>query len=116
RIIAEGPGFLIVDKPALLDSQNSRKDRTSLVDWLKSRYGYSGLVHRLDFGTSGCVACAKNPDSARDMTEELLAGRLERIYVALVFTGGRQSLPDTGVMDSPLDGKDARTRFRVLER
>src|SRR5262249_18741385 len=73
-VVAETDHWLIVDKPALLDSQNSRSDRASVVDWLNEKYGFSGLVHRLDFGTSGLMICAKNAQTAKALTDSLQKG------------------------------------------
>lgn len=102
-----------MDKPALLDSQNSKQGRSSVVEWLASAVGFAGLVHRLDFGTSGLMVCAKNRQSAASLTADLQCGSIKRIYEAVVLG---QNLPDEGNFNSQIDGSTALTRFRVIER
>lgn len=111
-IVAETDHFAIVDKPALLDSQNSKEGRGSVVEWLEKRYGYSGLVHRLDFGTSGLMVCAKSPDAARALTADLQKGLIKRTYLAVTFG---KILPAEGVLDAPLEEQTALTRYKTLE-
>ncbi|MEW6055726.1 MAG: RNA pseudouridine synthase [Bdellovibrionota bacterium] len=112
-IVAETDHYVVVDKPALFDSQNSKSGRDSVVDWLNGRYGYSGLVHRLDFGTSGLLVCAKTPESANKLTKQMTDGLINRTYLCVTF--GR--LPaDQGEFTDLIDGKPAATRFKVLER
>lgn len=112
-MVAETDHYAIVDKPALLDSQNSRADRPSVVQWLEAKYGFSGLVHRLDFGTSGLLVCAKTATAAKNLTRLLQEGKIKRVYLAVVMG---KILPAQGSWDEPLDGQSARTHFRVLER
>lgn len=102
-----------MDKPALLDSQNSRSDRGSVVEWLNKKYGYSGLVHRLDFGTSGLMVCAKNSEAAARLTSEMQSGAIKRTYQAIILGN---NLPDQGKFESALDGQSAVTSFKTLER
>lgn len=106
-----------MDKPADLDSQNSRKDRASVVGWLEERFGFAGLVHRLDFGTSGLMVCAKTPAAAKRLTEAMQLGEISRNYLAVAFG---KILPNEGTFDEPLEGEngvqEARTHYRVLER
>jgi 23S rRNA-/tRNA-specific pseudouridylate synthase len=111
--VAETDHYVVIDKPPLIDSQDSRPGRPSVVDWLRERHGFAGLVHRLDFGTSGLMVCAKSASAARELTEALQGGRIGRTYWAVVMG---QNLPDQGVLDSALDEQQAATRYRVLER
>ena len=107
--------MVVLDKPALLDSQNSKPGRASIVDWLVEKYGFAGLVHRLDFGTSGLMVAAKNPQAAQKLTDLLQAGKIDRGYLAMVLG---QVLPKakTGTYDSPIEDKEAKTHFKILER
>lgn len=112
KILWEGEGIVVIDKPAGLDCQASRADRPSLAHWLGERYGFQGLVHRLDFNTSGVMVCATGPASARRLTELLRGGGLSRIYRALVKGRVTQS---EGRLDFPIEGAEASTRYKVLE-
>lgn len=112
-MVAETDHYAIVDKPALLDSQNSRADRPSVVTWLFKQYGFKGLVHRLDFGTSGLMVCAKNAAAAKMLTRQLQDGKIKRVYIAVAMG---KIIPDQGAWTEPLDEQQACSRYRVLER
>jgi 23S rRNA-/tRNA-specific pseudouridylate synthase len=111
--VSETDHYVVVDKPALLDSQNSKSGRDSVVDWLSEKYGFAGLVHRLDFGTSGLMVCAKNAESARTLTAALQRGDIKRSYLAIVM--GKIDR-DHGEITTPIDELDAHTKFTVRER
>lgn len=110
--MAENDHFAIVDKPALLDSQNSKQGRGSVVELLEKKFGYAGLVHRLDFGTSGLMVCAKTATAARELTAELQAGRIKRTYLAVALG---KILPNEGTLSTPIEGQEAVTHYKVLE-
>jgi tRNA pseudouridine65 synthase len=55
-------------------------------------------VHRLDRGTSGCLAFALDPETARRLQAAFEAGAVEKRYLALV----RGIPPAEGVIDHPL--------------
>lgn len=117
-IIFENKDFVIINKPAGIDSQNSKESRESVVGWLKSKYNFKGLVHRLDLNTSGVMVCAKNSTAAKKLTETLEQGKWTRTYRAICL--GIIS-DNQGVINSDLveeDGKvvSAVTKFKVLER
>lgn len=86
-----------------------------------------GIVHRIDKDTSGLLMIAKNDKSHQALAEELKNKKSLRQYWALVHG----NLPnDRGVIEAPIGrsekdrkkqavtakGKDAVTRFQVLER
>ncbi|MGT2799264.1 RluA family pseudouridine synthase [Streptococcus marmotae] len=86
-----------------------------------------GIVHRIDKDTSGLLMIAKNDESHQKLAEELKAKKSLRKYVAIVHG----NLPnDRGVIEAPIGrsdkdrkkqavtakGKEALTRFQVLER
>ena len=83
-------------------------------------------VHRLDRGTSGLLAVAKHPHAQEVLKNQLHTACVRRVYLA-VCEGA--PAPAAGVVDAPLgprpgslveqmvcpDGKEARTRYEVLE-
>ncbi|MER0123436.1 RluA family pseudouridine synthase [Streptococcus sp. ZJ93] len=86
-----------------------------------------GIVHRIDKDTSGLLMIAKNDEAHQKLAEELKAKKSLRKYVAIVHG----NLPnDRGVIEAPIGrsdkdrkkqavtakGKEAITRFQVLER
>lgn len=113
QIVHENPDWLVIDKPAGLDSQNSKESRGSVVDWMREKFGYAGLVHRLDLNTSGLLVCAKNEKAAKQLTDAMQAGKIDRGYMAIVF--GRLENSSGQIMHT-LDGKPSVTHYTVVER
>jgi 23S rRNA pseudouridine1911/1915/1917 synthase len=87
-----------------------------------------GIVHRLDKGTSGLMVVAKSDEAHRQLSEQFKNRRVSKHYTALVHGNLRQ---DEGTVDAPVGrhpverkkmstksrrGKDALTRWKVLER
>lgn len=88
-----------------------------------------GIVHRLDKDTTGLLVVAKNEGAMESLTEQMREHKAVRIYWALVH--GNEQLPDAGRIEAPIgrhprdrkkmavntkNGREAVTRFRVLER
>lgn len=86
-----------------------------------------GIVHRIDKDTSGLLMIAKNDISHKALAEELKDKKSLRKYLAIVHG----NLPnDRGMIEAPIgrsekdrkkqavtaNGKEAVTRFQVLER
>lgn len=118
KIIYETPSYVVIDKPTLLDVQSSRANRPSVAGWLKNKFKFSGLVHRLDFGTSGLMVCAKNSKAAAHLTQLLQQGKIKRHYLALVLGRGlaASGLSDKGLFQDPINNQTAVTYFQVKER
>lgn len=86
-----------------------------------------GVVHRLDKGTSGLLMVARTGAAHHSLTRQLAARSVTRRYLTLVWG---QVVAEEGVVDAPLgrsprdatrqavvvDGRPARTRYKVLER
>lgn len=84
-------------------------------------------VHRLDQETSGVLVIAKNPYSHQHISEQMLAGTIDKRYTALLH--GIPS-PESGDVDGPIDrdpqephrrivtpdGYPSLTRYRVTEK
>ena len=85
-----------------------------------------GIVHRLDKDTSGLMVVAKTHQAHQDISDQIKARQVDKGYLALAV--GKVE-PDVGVIDEPIgrdphhrkrmavvvDGRGARTRYRVLE-
>ncbi len=85
-----------------------------------------GIVHRLDKDTSGLMVVAKTHQAHQDISDQIKARQVDKGYLALAV--GRVE-PEVGVIDEPIgrdphhrkrmavvaDGREARTRYRVLE-
>jgi 23S rRNA pseudouridine1911/1915/1917 synthase len=86
-----------------------------------------GVVHRLDKGTSGLLLVARTPEAHSALVAALSAREVHRRYRTLVW--GHVEAP-RGLIDAPIGrsareptrmavderGREARTRYEVLER
>lgn len=107
----------------------------TLVNALLFKYGKlageefrPGIVHRLDKDTSGLMLVAKNEDALEKLSTMISEKQVERKYYAIV----EGVIPhETGTVDAPIgrdpnnrqkmavtdiNGKEAITHFKVLER
>lgn len=136
-LVHEDEAILVVDKPAgLLTIATAReRERTAyrlLMDYvagqLRSGRDRIFIVHRLDRETSGLLVFAKSPVAKRKLQAQFAARAPERVYVAVVEGRVRDA---EGTLRARLDpagrprvrvtrdgprGKEAITRYRVLER
>jgi len=141
-VVYEDAELVVVDKPAGLVVHHGAGHRGgTLVDGLLARFpdlgglaqagggdpGRPGIVHRLDKGTSGLLVVARTPTAYHELSKQFRAHRAGREYLALV-AGTVES--DEGTVDAPIGrstrqrtkmavtarGRQARTRYRVVER
>ena len=94
-VLAEGEGWIIVDKPAgvAVHPLRSDEDRT-VLNAVVARYPQiigvgegglrSGVVHRLDVETSGALLFATTPSMWRRLREEFASHRARKLYRAIV--------------------------------
>jgi 23S rRNA pseudouridine1911/1915/1917 synthase len=137
-IVHEDDHLLVIDKPAGLVVHPGAGQRTgTLVHGLLARYpevigigpdpSRPGVVHRLDKGTSGLLLVARTQPAYEALVAALAARDVHRRYRTLVW--GHVAAA-TGLIDAPIGrspreptrmavavrGKDARTRYEVLDR
>jgi 23S rRNA pseudouridine1911/1915/1917 synthase len=122
-VVYEDVDLLVVNKPVGLVVHPGAGHRTgTLVHALLAHCGPGlsgiggarrpGIVHRLDRGTSGLLAVAKNDHAHLALARQLKARTVERRYLALVQ--GR--LPHAaGVVETAI-GRDPRDRLRMAVR
>jgi 23S rRNA pseudouridine1911/1915/1917 synthase len=142
EVVHEDAAVIVVDKPAgLVVHPGAGHHHGTLVNGLLARYPElaevaqdsgademrPGIVHRLDRGTSGLMVVARTPSSYRSLVAQLADRRVSRHYRALVI--GRVDA-EAGVVDAPIGrsvstptrmavsrkGRDARTRYQVVQR
>jgi tRNA pseudouridine32 synthase/23S rRNA pseudouridine746 synthase len=121
---------VVIDKAAGLPVDEPRSGGDSIagrLDELKFGFHRAPIpVHRLDRDTSGCLLLARNPKARARFGAAFEAGRVEKIYVAVV----EATLEDEGEIDLPLakisspeqgwrmvgdeQGKPARTHWRAI--
>ena len=136
-VVHQDQHIVVIDKPAGLSVHPGpgHPDRT-LVNALLARcpdiQGIGGtirpgIVHRLDKDTSGLMVVAKTQAAHQALSEELKARRVTKGYLALAV-GSVTSME--GQIDAPIardprqrkrmavvvGGREARSRYRVIER
>jgi len=132
-VVFEDRDLIVIDKPPglVVHPGAGVPDRTLLNAVLAHAPALAlvpraGIVHRLDKDTSGLLVVAKNVSAQANLAQQLAARTVQRVYLALVHGDP----PASGVIDAPVGrdtrartrmavtrrGKDARTRYRVLER
>lgn len=134
RLVHEDEHLLVVDKPAGLLTIATESERTQTVyrllrDWAEAQgEGRIFVVHRLDRETSGLLVFAKSAAAKQTLQAQFQARMPERVYVARVegvVRAPEGTLTSRLVEDRALrvrpardagSGKDAITRYRVLER
>jgi len=133
NVVHEDDALLVIDKPVGLVVHPGAGNRSgTLQNALLHRHPElvtlprAGLVHRLDKDTSGLLLVARTLASQKTLAAALERRRIKRTYEAIcqgVLTGG-------GSIDAPIGrhprertrmgvvdgGREARTRYRVLER
>ena len=128
RILFEGGGVLVVDKPPGVPVIPGRDGGPSLRDALEAERGQKVfVVHRLDRDTSGALVFALDAKAHRALSVAFEAGKVRKRYLALVE--GRVEAPS--LVDAPLvaarkgrmrvarpgepEAKASRTRVRPVE-
>ena len=138
-IVYEDEDFLIVNKPkGMVVHPAAGHYQGTLVNAVMNHCGEElstingvmrpGIVHRIDKNTTGLLVVCKNYKAHRSLAEQLKEHSITRKYVAIVCGNIKE---DSGTVDAPLgrskkdrkkqaidmvDGRDAVTHFRVLER
>jgi tRNA pseudouridine32 synthase/23S rRNA pseudouridine746 synthase len=128
RILFEGGGVLVVDKPPGVPVIPGRDGGPSLREALEAERGQKVfVVHRLDRDTSGALVFALNAGAHRALSVAFETGKVRKRYLALVE--GRVEAPS--LVDAPLvagrkgrmrvarpgepEAKASRTRVRPVE-
>jgi len=134
-IVHEDRDLIVIDKPAglIVHPGAGNPDRTLMNALLAHAPALrlvprAGIVHRLDKDTSGLMVVAKNLTAQANLAAQLADRSVKRTYLALVHGAP----PAQGEIDAPVGrdtrartrmtvtlagrGKEARTRYRVLER
>ena len=138
-VVYEDKDLIVIDKPAgLVVHPAAGNPDGTLVNALIAHCGASlkgiggvarpGIVHRLDKDTSGLLVAAKNERAMTSLSKQFAAHATERAYNAVVWGSPRlgDGMIEGQIGRNPFDrkrmavlrggGKEARTRYRVLER
>jgi len=136
-ILYEDESLLVINKPPglVVNRAESVKEPT-VQDWAEARlnptnptnddfFKRSGIVHRLDKETSGCLLIAKTPLAFIELQRQFKARVVKKTYLAIVHG---KLVPETGEMRAPIGrlpwnrerfgvvpgGKEAITKYKVL--
>lgn len=136
KIVHEDDRLLVVDKPAgMVVHPAPGNYRGTLVNALLGKAvklspgggrERPGIIHRLDKDTSGLLLVAKDQEAHRRLAGQLAARGVRRTYLAAVWgrlSGqgtvsapvGRSAFDRKKMGVTPLRGREAITRYRVLE-
>jgi 23S rRNA pseudouridine1911/1915/1917 synthase len=137
EILFEDPHLLVLEKPAGMVVHPAAGNYSgtlvnALLHHCRDLGGIGGvlrpgIVHRLDKDTSGVLVAAKDDAAHRGLSEQFKKHKPVRKYLGIVFG----QLPEEGRVDAPIGrhpvhrqkmsarprkGREARTRWKVLER
>lgn len=128
-LLARGPDWLVIDKPAGLAVHAGPRTRDCLEARLAAAGERARPVHRLDRDTSGCLLLGARPASVRRLQAAFAERRVQKLYWAVVAHPPRD---DAGRVEAPLGkvssrekgwrmvvdaaGKPAATLWEVLAR
>ena len=137
-IVYEDEWLLVLNKPAgMVTHPGTARQKHTLVNALLSHcdklshFGGElkpGIVHRLDKDTSGLLVVAKTDEVHRDLAGQFKKRVVAKEYLAIVkgsmeFDEGSIDLPlgrspkdRKRIMPSFVDGKEAVTEYRVIDR
>jgi len=133
-VLHEDRDLLVLDKaPGMVVHPARGAPHSTVVNALLHRLGAGGevprlgLVHRLDRGTSGCLAVAKTEAALASLQAQFKARTVEKVYLALCHGApaaegrietpyGRHPRDRTRFTGRVKSGRRAATSFRTLER
>lgn len=133
NILFRDENVIVLNKPSGLSVQGGSGITTCVDDYLPHlRFGREEnpqLVHRLDKDTSGILLIARHAKAAEVLTDAFKQKTIKKTYLALVLGVPKK---DDGVINMPIckkfvgknekvyrdeiDGKEAITHYKVLER
>jgi tRNA pseudouridine32 synthase/23S rRNA pseudouridine746 synthase len=111
ELIADEQYYSVWYKPRGMLSQGSKfSDHTTIYRWVETHIKpqrNAFLVHRLDRATNGIMLIAHSKKAANLFAQMFRSRAIRKFYKAIVE--GQPQAPQ--LIDSPLDGKKARTRI-----
>ncbi|MCB9796144.1 MAG: RluA family pseudouridine synthase [Alphaproteobacteria bacterium] len=117
EVVYEDDHLAVVNKPAGLPVMVARLKTLEHAlpgnlqpSALPDALGWPRPVHRLDVPTSGLVVVAKTSSALVHLGRQFEARTVKKRYRALVLNAP----PPMGVIESPVEGRPARSRWRTL--
>ncbi len=131
EMVFEDDYLAVVNKPTEFLSVPGKTIQDSVATRMKLRFPDATgplIVHRLDMSTSGLILIAKSSEVHKNLQSQFINRTVNKRYIALLDGNLKQ---DNGFIELPLrvdlddrprqlvcyeHGKNARTRFKVIER
>lgn len=123
----ENDDYLVLNKPPHISTLDERTEGAplGLLRVVRQLLPDAQVAHRLDKGTSGAIAFAKNPDAYRNLAMQFEHRQVTKVYHAVVgglqdFVGINVFLPimpqkNGTVKIDKINGKEAETIFNTIE-
>lgn len=118
-VVYEDKWLLIADKPSgMLVIPTPKNESRTLTNILNEDLKRKNIpyrlhpCHRLDRDTSGLVIYAKGKAVQKRMMDEFKDRKIKKTYIAFIQDGPAER---QGEIRGKVDGRDALTRYRVLE-
>jgi tRNA pseudouridine32 synthase/23S rRNA pseudouridine746 synthase len=102
--------------PGLLSQGTDFGDHCSILRQVEKAKGKSFLVHRLDREAHGLMLFAYTHHAAGSFSKLWQQGIVEKFYKVEVLGNIKEKFPDGGEINFPLDGKESKTSFKILEQ
>ena len=134
-ILLETEDLLVINKPSgLVVHGDGKHDEPTVVDFVIEKYPEaaavgeqmeiepagetiqvqrSGIVHRIDRDTSGCLIIAKNQEAFEFLKNQFKEHTIKKKYVAIVFGWPRD---DRGIINQPIGRSAANIRAWTTKR
>ena len=117
-------GLLVHGFRVTVDGEKRHIAESTLVDWLLKKYPEvkgvgdlprwrSGIVHRLDKGTSGVLLIAKNQEYFHYLKDLFKNQEVSKTYLALVKGNIK---PESGIIDKPIGLKSGTVKRTVFTK
>lgn len=130
-ILYEDSELLVVNKPSGIVVNRAESVKAETVEeWAQKQLNIidverSGIVHRIDKETSGCLIIAKNPQTFAELQRQFKEREIKKTYLAIVHG---KLVPAEGEIRAPIGrlpwnrerfgvvpgGKEAITKYKVL--
>ncbi len=116
-VLYEDEYIAVVHKPAgVLTSGNSFKTIANALSQNLSTSNKKDAIapqpaHRLDFATTGALIVGKTRGSLQYLNQAFESQKIKKVYYAICIG----HLKEYGVIDFPIDNKEAKTYFQVID-
>jgi 23S rRNA pseudouridine1911/1915/1917 synthase len=129
QVLLETKDVIVINKPAgLVVHADGKHDEPTVVDWVEQydpqvknigeplvidhagktiTVPRSGIVHRIDRDTSGCLVIARNESSFENLKEQFKEHTIKKKYIAIVFGWPRD---ERGIIDQPIGRSSSNIR------